>query len=58
MDETKHYELKSQVPCNKELEKYIVGFANAEGGSIYCGVLDDGTAIGILLTRRQRDQLR
>jgi hypothetical protein len=38
---------------------YICAFLNSDtGGSLYCGVRDDGIITGVILTREQRDSLR
>jgi hypothetical protein len=39
------------------IHKYISGFLNTEGGTLFYGVRDDGLVQGIKLSRRQRDQL-
>lgn len=44
-EESDRVELKREI--TKDLDKEIIAFLNAEGGSIYIGVEDDGTVIGI-----------
>jgi predicted HTH transcriptional regulator len=39
-------------------QKYICAFLNTEGGTLYIGVLDDGTIVGVWFTRKMRDKLR
>ena len=43
--ESDKVELKRKI--TKDLDKEIIAFLNAEGGTIYIGVEDDGTIIGI-----------
>lgn len=53
---------QSRIPEQRIAEhanKYIVAFLNSDtGGSLYCGVRDDGTVTGITLNREQRDTVR
>lgn len=43
--ETEIVELKSIVM--DDIKKEIIAFANCDGGTIYVGVADDGTVLGI-----------
>lgn len=43
--ETNRIELKERF--TSDLKKEIVAFANTEGGTIYIGVADDGTIVGL-----------
>ncbi|KAH3761552.1 transcriptional regulator, SARP family protein [Pelomyxa schiedti] len=38
--------------------KYLNAFLNANGGTIYFGVNDDGKAVGVILDRAARDNIR
>lgn len=42
----------------KQLPKYVIGFLNQVGGSIYFGISDDGIVEGVTLRRDQRDELQ
>jgi len=42
-----HTECKASFSDNEEIAKYIVCFANTDGGQIYIGVDDNGTITGI-----------
>jgi hypothetical protein len=42
----------------KQLEKYLIGFLNHEGGRILYGVTDAGMVEGVVITREQRDELQ
>ncbi len=44
-EENDKVELKREMV--KDLDKEIIAFLNTEGGTIYIGVEDDGTVIGI-----------
>lgn len=44
-EESDRIELKREIV--KDLDKEIIAFLNAEGGTIYIGVEDDGTVTGI-----------
>ena len=43
--ETETVELKSIVM--DDIKKEIIAFANCDGGTVYVGVSDDGTVLGI-----------
>ena len=43
--ESSTLELKRQVV--DDIRKTVIAFANSEGGTIYIGVDDDGTVVGI-----------
>ena len=43
--ESEFVELKEQL--TKEIKKEIVAFANSKGGTIYIGISDNGTIIGL-----------
>lgn len=43
--ETEKIELKSVI--TDDIKKEIIAFANCEGGTIYIGVADDGTVLGV-----------
>ena len=45
--ENYYTEFKAELVSNNELSKEVVAFANAEGGTIYFGIDDDGTVTGI-----------
>ena len=38
--------------------KNVMAFLNAAGGTLYCGIDDDGVVCGLHLPRKQRDDLR
>lgn len=42
----------------ESLDKEIVAFANAAGGTIYCGITDAGIVKGIAITNRIRSQIQ
>ena len=44
-EESDKVELKREIV--KDLDKEIIAFLNTEGGTIYVGVEDDGTVVGI-----------
>ncbi len=44
--ESEHVELKAQVTA--ELCKEVIAFANSDGGTLYIGVQNDGTVIGLV----------
>jgi ATP-dependent DNA helicase RecG len=44
-EESQFIELKEKV--TKDLKKEIVAFANSNDGTIYIGIKDDGTIIGV-----------
>jgi predicted HTH transcriptional regulator len=39
-------------------QKYINAFLNTDGGTIYFGIHDDGTILGIPMSRKFRDAIR
>jgi hypothetical protein len=39
-------------------DRYAVSFLNSEGGSIYWGIADDRTVLGVPLTSHRRDEIR
>ena len=43
--ETETVELKSIVL--DDIKKEIIAFANCDGGTVYVGVTDDGTVLGV-----------
>ena len=43
--ETETVELKSIVM--DDIKKEIIAFANCDGGTVYVGVADDGTVLGV-----------
>ncbi len=45
--ENYYIEFKTKMISNNELSKEVIAFANAEGGTIYFGINDDGKAVGI-----------
>lgn len=45
--ENYYIEFKSDIISNNELSKESIAFANAEGGTIYFGIQDDGSIIGL-----------
>lgn len=45
MQETERIEFKCQV--TDDIAKEVVAFANSGGGTIYIGVADDGTTVGL-----------
>lgn len=45
MQETERIEFKCQV--TDDIAKEVVAFANSGGGTIYIGVADDGTSVGL-----------
>jgi hypothetical protein len=65
VEETRYYEFK-EVKSKKPLEvikntsdEYVVAFLNSEGGRIFWGIRgSDRHAVGVLLTARERDELR
>ena len=42
-----HTEFKEEITDNEDLAKYIVCFANTDGGQIIIGVSDDGKIVGL-----------
>jgi hypothetical protein len=66
LEETRHFEFKDIPPNSKKpisdivekVERYVVAFLNAEGGSIFWGINDDGIAIGVGLDYPARNRLR
>ena len=53
---------ESQISEFKEspvhLEREMVGFANASGGTIFCGVADDGTITGTPVNNKILSQIQ
>jgi len=45
-------------PIKSLLPKYLNGFFNSKGGTLYLGVNDFGIVVGIPLTYRERDKIR
>ena len=41
-----------------DMLKNVMAFLNAAGGTLYCGIDDDGVVCGLHLPRKQRDDLR
>lgn len=41
-----------------ELVKYIIAFLNTRGGTLYCGIEDNGVVCGLHIDRESRDQTR
>lgn len=39
------------------IEKYVCGFLNSKGGTLYLGITDDGRAVGIKFDRRTMDEI-
>src|SRR3989338_1716546 len=65
MDEDSEHEFKATHMTPKPVQKiidlsytYVNAFLNTSGGTLYCGVTDDGYVVGNLLTRDQRDHIR
>ncbi len=66
LEETRHYEFKAIPPNSKKpiseivekVERYVVAFLNAEGGSIFWDIDDDGIANGVGLDFQARNRLR
>lgn len=64
MDEGKMIEFKREY--TDDIKKTIVAFANADGGTIYIGIQDDGTVVGVTdaddvilrMTNASRDAIR
>ncbi|MDE0685879.1 MAG: ATP-binding protein, partial [Candidatus Poribacteria bacterium] len=63
-EEDLHHEFKDISQNNQPVnsigqiaEEYAVAFLNAEGGSIFWGIRDDGSVVGVELTRSQRDKI-
>ena len=64
MFETNNVELKREI--NDKLEKEVVSFLNSNGGHLFIGVNDDGTAYGVenidsiqlLVKDRIKDKIR
>lgn len=52
--ENQWVEFKEKV---SKLDREIVAFANAEGGSIYLGMSDDGDPVGIKITNKLKSQV-
>ena len=44
-EETETVELKAII--QEDIKKEIIAFANCDGGTIYVGVNDDGTVVGV-----------
>eukprot|EP01114_Cavostelium_apophysatum_P017618 TRINITY_DN5286_c0_g1_i1.p1 TRINITY_DN5286_c0_g1~~TRINITY_DN5286_c0_g1_i1.p1 ORF type:complete len:679 (-),score=119.66 TRINITY_DN5286_c0_g1_i1:38-2074(-) len=64
-DEDQEHEFKSVTTIPDPAEavtqycmKYINAFLNTNGGTLFFGVEDDGTIIGLKFNRKKRDQLR
>lgn len=49
-DESRYDEFKEGIPTPDAIAKYIMGFANASGGTIWIGIKDDGTITGVTAT--------
>src|SRR3989338_1933665 len=65
MDEDSEHEFKATHMTPKPVQKiidlsytYVNAFLNTSGGTLYCGVTDEGHVVGNLLTRDQRDHIR
>lgn len=43
-------EFKEGIISTDELARYIMGFANADGGTLWLGVKNDGTIVGVKAT--------
>ncbi len=63
-EETRHHEFKAYTaadvakPLTHDAEKYVVGFLNSDGGSIYFGIEDKHwTVVGVHLRQSERDKL-
>lgn len=65
VEETRYHEFK-EIKGGKPIDsiknacdEYVVAFLNSEGGRIFWGIRDsDRYAVGVLLTSRERDELR
>lgn len=64
VDETRtveYKEIRSPNPIRtiiNAVDNYAVSFLNSEGGSIYWGINDERTVVGLQLDANQRDELR
>lgn len=65
VEEDNEHEFKavqeSTSPASRVIEycrKYINAFLNSNGGTIYFGVTDDGIIAGIILTQKNRDDIK
>src|SRR5438128_590135 len=66
LEETREIEFKAMPQNSKnpvsevvsKVERYVVAFLNAEGGSIFWGIDDNGIANGVGLDYRLRNDLR
>ena len=65
IDEDAEHEFKATHLTPKPVQKiidlsytYVNAFLNTSGGTLYCGVTDDGYVVGNLLNRDQRDHIR
>ena len=47
MTETERIELKCELTPEVDIEKEVIAFLNATGGTIYIGIDDNGTAVGV-----------
>lgn len=56
--EGEHQYLEFTESITENIEKEMVAFANAEGGTILIGVDDNGNIIGVSPTRRQLDRIQ
>jgi ATP-dependent DNA helicase RecG len=45
LKEDEHTEFKRQI--TEEIKKEVVAFANSNGGTLYIGIDDDGTVVGV-----------